>query len=228
MFNLMDIVLIAIIGIAGFVGYKMGFVKAIISFLSFFVAIGLALAFYNPLSVILAENTSIDNWIEEKIMNYDASGDTNVQTTETAVETEEDADKTVTEILGELPTIISNNLNVDTIQNNIRHEIAKKISELIMKLLSLIIIYVVVKLTFLIALLVFGGMMKLPVLKQVNEILGLAFGAIVGFLNMYLVFGILTFVSSITNIDFVINAIKSSAFASVMFDNNIIIKFLFQ
>ena len=70
MYNLMDVILIAVIALAGFIGYKMGFIKAIISFFSFFVAIGLALAFYNPLSVILAENTSIDDWVVEKIVNY--------------------------------------------------------------------------------------------------------------------------------------------------------------
>ncbi len=231
MFNIMDIILIIVIAIAGFVGYKMGFIKAVISFLSFFVAIALALAFYNPLSVILAENTSIDDWIEEKIMNYDPSGDTEIQNEDIAelpATAESKEGRAISDILEDLPTVVSNSLNVADIQNNIRHEIAKKVSELIMKLLSLIIIYVLVKVTLSIALLVLGGMTKLPVLKQLNEILGMTLGAIIGFLNMYLVFAILTFVSSITNIDFVIDAIKSSMFASVMFDNNIIIQILFK
>ena len=231
MFNLMDIILIAIIAIAGFVGYKLGFIKAVISFLSFFVAIGVALAFYNPLSVILAENTSIDEWIVDKIMNYSVSGDAETQeleTTTVASDTGSSEGNAISEILADLPDIVSNNLNLTTFQDSIRHEIAKRVSELIMKLLSLIILYVVVKLTLSIALLVLGGMMKLPVLKQLNEILGMGLGAIIGFLNMYLVFGILTFVSSITNIDFIVDAIKSSMFASVMYDNNIIINILFQ
>jgi len=230
MINLMDIILIAIIALAGFIGYKLGFIKAVISFLSFFVAIGIALAFYSPLSVILAENTSIDNWIEDKIMNYSVSGDTEIEQDEVPAKSDTGSVEgtAISEILADLPNVVSNNLDLTTVQDNIRHEIAKRVSELIMKLLSLILLYVIVKITLSIAMFVLGGVMKLPVLKQLNEILGMGLGAIIGFLNMYLVFGILTFISSITNIDFVVDAIKSSMIASVMYDNNIIINILFQ
>ena len=71
-------------------------------------------------------------------------------------------------------------------------------------------------------------MMKLPVLKQLNEILGMSLGAVIGFLNMYLAFAIITFISSITDISVVIDAIKSSMIANAMFENNLIIRFLFK
>ena len=204
------------------------FFKTVISFLSLFIALGLALLFYQPLSVILIENTEIDNWIEEKIMNYDTSGDTVVNEETTIETTEKEEDNSITAILSNLPEMISENLNIESAKNSIKHEIAVKTSEMIMKLLSIIIIYVVVKVTLLVASIVLGGMMKLPVLKQLNEILGMSLGAVIGFLNMYLAFAIITFISSITDISVVIDAIKSSMIANAMFENNLIIRFLFK
>lgn len=231
MFNLIDVILIGVVALAGFVGYKAGFVKTVISFLSFFIAIALAFAFYNPLAVILTEQTEIDDWIENKIINYGISGD-QMTSGDTVVQVKAETDieekKDVREVLSSLPSFVSESLDIDGVKTNIKHEIAKKTSELIMKVLSLIMIYVVVKVTLLIASILLGGVMKLPALKQLNEILGMSLGAVIGFANMYVVFAIFTLISSITNIDFVIDAIKSSLLASVMFENNIIIRFLFQ
>ena len=230
MFNLIDVILIGIVLIAGFIGYKVGFVKTVISFLSIFIALGLALCFYKPLAVILTENTEIDNWIEDRIMNNNSSGEKLIESSKSSGEIigSNNENDSIGSMLSNLPQMFSNAFNLEEAKNNLKHEIAVKTTETIMKLLSIIIIYVVVKITLFIASFVLGGMMKLPVLKQLNEVLGMSLGAVIAFLNMYIAFAILTFVSSITNIDFVINAIKSSAIASVMFENNIIIKFLFS
>ena len=65
------------------------------------------------------------------------------------------------------------------------------------------------------------------VLKQLNELLGMTIGAVIGFLQVYISFAVITFISSICDIAVVIDAIKVSAFASVLFENNLIIKLLF-
>jgi len=57
--------------------------------------------------------------------------------------------------------------------------------------------------------------------------LGLLFGAIMGFIELYVAFAVFTLISSIADISFVINAIQSSLIARIMFENNLIIKFLF-
>ncbi len=236
MFNLIDVIVLAVILIMGFVGYKMGFVKTIISLLSFFIAVGIALAFYKPLAVILTEKTDVDEWIIEKVVHtrIDSSGDMIVLTEENEVElqetlpveTKEEKESVVKGILEELPNNIISSLSLKEARDNAKVEFANKLSELIMKLFSLIIIFLVVKVTLLIATFIIDGIMKLPVLKQVNEVLGLTIGVILGFIEMYVVFAVITFISSIADISFVVVAIKSSAFASIMFENNLIIKLL--
>ena len=128
--------------------------------------------------------------------------------------------------LKELPERLVAVVDVNGVRELAKQEFAKNAAELIMKLLSLMIIYTVVRITLIIAGFILNGVMQLPVLKQINEVLGMAIGALLGFIEMYLAFAVITFISSVTDISFVVGAIKSSFLASVMFDNNIIIRLL--
>ncbi len=235
MFNLIDFIVLAIILLSGFIGYKLGFVKSIISLVSFFVAIAIALLFYKPLAVILTEKTSVDEWIVDKVMNthmtesgeiISMDADMVKENPTLVAETKEEEKNVVKGILEELPETVLSSIDISTIKDNAKQELANKLSELIMKLLSLILIFVVIKVTLLIATFIVDGVMKLPVLKQVNEILGLVFGIVLAFAELYIAFAIITLISSIVDISFVVDAIKSSAFASIVFENNLIIKLL--
>lgn len=239
MFNIMDIIVILIILISVFVGYKKGFIRTVVSLLSFFVAISMALLFYKPFAVILSENTTIDDWIIENIVSkengteeeYFLEESKNKQESEITENGEnqekDDGINTFLEIIEILPNTITNNVDIEEIKDNTREEIAYKISELIMNLLSLILIYVVVKVTLLVATFVLNGIMRIPVLKQINEICGMAIGAVIGFTQIYIAFAVITFISSICDISNVISMIKISAFARILFENNLIINLLF-
>lgn len=236
MFNIIDIIVVLVIIIAVFLGYKKGFVKTIVNLLSFFVAIGLALTFYKPVAVILTENTTIDDWIVENIMAKNEEEDQIESEEKVDTESLESNNETEKEVSGvqsflqvaeNLPVTIVNNFELEEIKNNTKQEIAYKVSELIMNLVSLILIYVIVKITLAIASFILDGIMKCPVLKQLNEILGMAIGAVIGFLQVYLAFAVITFISSICDIAVVIETIKVSAFASRLFENNLIINLLF-
>jgi len=240
MLNLIDIVVILIIVLTAFIGYKRGFIKTVISLSAFFIAIIVSLLLYKPVAVILTEKTSIDEWIKERVMNtrVTTSGDTIVLVTEEKkeevetsneelnVETEEEKQNAVTAILSDLPNTISQSLNISQIKENAKQELANKLSELIMNLLSLIVIFLLVRITLIVAEFLLNSAAELPVIKQINEVLGMTLGGILGLISTYFAFAIITLISSITDISFVVNAIKSSLFASVMFENNIIFKLL--
>lgn len=230
MFNIIDVIVILIILLSVFMGYKKGFIKTVINLASFFVAIALALMFYKPLAVILTENTEIDDWIISNIASSEEEKTINEENIENDFVSNDDVaenDNKILDILNNLPSTITENAGLEEIKNNAKQEIAYKVSELIMNLLSLILIYVVVKVTLLIASIVLNGIMQIPVLKQLNEILGMAIGAVIGFIQIYMVFAVMTFLSSVCDLSIAITAIKASAFASILFENNIIIKLLF-
>ncbi len=226
MFNLMDIVIILIVALFGFIGYKIGFVKTAINMFSFVVAVGLALLFYKPLAVILTEQTSIDDWVIEKVVDYKYKNE-EVKQIEVESSEEIEEDTIIDSLSKQLPKTILEGVDIEKTKRDIKLEIAQKVSEAIMKVLSLVIIFLVVKVTLFIASIVLNGIMQIPVLKQLNETLGLVFGLIMGVAELYIAFAIITFVASITDLSFVVDPIKSSLIASFMFDNNIILKLLF-
>ena len=182
MFNFIDIIVIAVIALSTFIGYKRGFVKTVISLLSFVIAIGIALAFYKPLAVILTEETGIDEWVKERIVSYDIaeSGDAIADNIEVVqVDDNEKVENVGTKLdilnnlLTDLPDTIVSLTDIEGTKNAIKTQVADKVSELIMNLLSLIIIFVVVKVALFIANLLLDLATKIPGIKQVNEILGM-------------------------------------------------------
>jgi len=234
MFNVMDIVVLVIIIFSVFIGYKKGFVRAAINLVSFFVAIGLALMFYKPLAVILTENTTIDDWIIENIVTLDKKEvltDNNVESEVLEIEEKKENDtlseQNLLTLIEYLPATLTENFDLEEMKNSAKEEISYQISELIMNLLSLIIIYVVVKVTLAVAAVVLNGIMQFPILKQLNEVLGMILGAVLGFIQIYIAFAVITFISSVCDISAVIEMIKVSAFARILFENNLIINLLF-
>ena len=125
-----------------------------------------------------------------------------------------------------IPREASSLLNFDEAKDTIKNQIADKVVELVMNLLSLIIIFVVVKVVLFVANLLLGLAAKVPGLKQINEIMGLVFGLLLAVFEIYLAFAIVLFISSFSDITFVVDAIRSSLFASFLFENNPIIWFL--
>ena len=63
MFNVADIVVIAIVIIAIFMGYKKGFIKTLFGVLSFFIAIAITFTFYKPVMELIKERTGFEEWL---------------------------------------------------------------------------------------------------------------------------------------------------------------------
>ena len=65
---LIDIIIIAIIGVCIFLGYKRGLIGVIFKILSFFIAVIVALVLFKPVSYFVINNTKIDEQIESSII----------------------------------------------------------------------------------------------------------------------------------------------------------------
>ena len=63
-----DLIVIAIIALFTFLGYKQGLIKAAIKILSFLIAIVIAFILYKPVSSLVISNTSIDDNIKNTII----------------------------------------------------------------------------------------------------------------------------------------------------------------
>ena len=117
MFNIIDIIVVLVILFSVFLGYKKGFVKTVVSLLSFFVAIGMALFFYKPFAVILTVNTTIDDWIIENIVSkeYEEKNlnqpDENLETPENIVGSDKEESKEGLEAFLEMIEVLPNTIS---------------------------------------------------------------------------------------------------------------------
>lgn len=228
MINWIDIVALIIILIATFLGYKRGFFKSLYRIVAFFVAIFLAFSFYKPVATYLKNNTGIDEWIIENIQGTEKL----VPPTETEElpekdETSENKALVIEETLENLPENIKKMIGFEDMKNQALENISLKFSDLAMNIISILSIYVVARLVLGFVCVIVDGVLQLPILKQVNELLGLFLGVILGFLQIYIIFAVVTFLSSVININPLIILIKSSLYARILYENNIVISLLF-
>jgi len=65
---ILDIIIIAIMAISIFIGYKKGLVRVAVKLCAFLIAIIVTLVFFKPVSNIIIKNTQIDEKIESVII----------------------------------------------------------------------------------------------------------------------------------------------------------------
>ena len=149
MWIVFDLIVVAIIALFTFLGYKQGLVKAAIKILSFFIAIIVALVLYKPISNIVIKNTSIDdnikNTIIEKIRPEGMEENQKV-----SVE-----DSLTKKIVGEAENTIE--------------EIANAFSVKLIETSVLLLLYIVIRIVLRFVSALTDLITNLPILKQINK-----------------------------------------------------------
>lgn len=223
MFNIVDLIVVIIIGLTTFIGYKRGFVKTAFGMASFIVALVLAITLYKPVAVVLADRTGIDEWIHETIL-----GKVDEINEEKQIETTENSEnESIKETFENLPEKIKNELGLEEAKTKAKDAIAVKASEIALKLISFVGIYVIARIVLAVACFVLDLVMKAPVLKQANEVLGLIIGLLQGIMSVFVVLAIIMSLSSIVNLDWLLTYVKSSLITSIMYENNFVMWLLF-
>ena len=143
---ILDLIVIGIILLFTFLGYKQGLVKVAIKIVSFFIATIVALTIYKPISGMIVENTVIDdnikNAIVEKIGNREAE-----------IQIENDL---TNKILGEV--------------NNTVDGVATAFSVKLIEISTLLIIYLLIKIALKFITALADLIAKLPLIKQINKL----------------------------------------------------------
>lgn len=224
MFNIADIIVIVIILITTFMGYKKGFVKTGFGILSFFIAIALTFMFYKPVMSLIKEKTNFENLLYEYLysMNLDEKADNNLDSGDTEIKLESGES-----YLEKLPQSIVDMIGIEDIKENVKVTVTEKIVEFALKLLSIIIVYIASKLILMILVVVLDSIAKLPILKQFNELFGLILGFVLGMIRVYVVCTIVTLISAMPIAQGLPSIISNSLIAHIFYDNNLLLKILF-
>lgn len=219
MFNIADVIVILIVLVFGLLGYKKGFIKTAFGMASFFVAIVLAFSLYKPVVYTITMNTEIDEWIYNTIAGKVEEKDS------INVENKSD-DISIDEAIKNLPENMKEQLGLDEIKTQAKVAIAERVTEIALNIIAFISVYIIARVLLAILCFVLDKLMLLPVLKQLNEILGLIIGLLRGVFGIFIVFSVITFLSSVCDIEVINLYISNSLIAKFLYENNFIIYLL--
>lgn len=223
MFNIADLIVVILVLIATFRGYKRGFVKTGFGVLSFFIAIAITFMFYKPVMNIIKEKTGFESWLTNYLYSMNLEENLNNNESGEMLATTESGDA----YINNLPQIVIDMIGIDEIKENVKTTVVENIVQFAVKLLAIIIVYIVAKIILAVLVLVLDSIAKLPVLKQFNELLGLVLGVILGFIQIYTICAIITLIGSIPSMNGIAAIINNSLFAHIFYNNNLLLEILF-
>lgn len=216
MFNIADILVLVVIALTTFIGYKRGFIKTAFGFLSFFIAIALTFMLYKPVMGLIKEKTGFESWLSGYLYNMKVEK-----------ETDNEEESIEGSYLDNIPDSVVELIGINEIKENAKNIIIQKIVDFAVKLLAIVAVYIAARIILLIITIVLDLVFKLPVLKQFNETLGLVLGIVLGFIRVYAIFMIITLLGSLPATSGIVEIINNSLFASILYNNNILLKIIF-
>ena len=209
---IVDLIIIAVVLLFIFLGYKKGLTGSLIKLLSFIIAIVVAFVLYKPVANAVIENTVIDD---------------NIRTTLKATLGVEDKTENTEE---NVPSTIMDNINkeIENATDEVKANVIDQTTITIVNIGSGIVIFLAVRVILVLISLFAKILTDLPVIKQVDKLGGLAYGTIEGIVIVYAVLAVISLTSVIWANNAVVTAIAKSSLGEMLYNNNIILNLLFK
>ncbi|NLP13571.1 MAG: CvpA family protein [Clostridium sp.] len=232
--NWIDIVVIAVIVGLGVIGLKKGLVYSLFKFASFFISAILAIKLYPVVAKVLSGTklfTGIKAAIFERLMlqQQAAMPGLNEGTKVTAKSVIEGLnlpgfvkDMVGNSIVKSIPDI-SELVNVSGVVDSISGILA----QVIINIISLIVLFALIKIGLFIVENMIKGVTDLPVIKQADKIGGFALGALEGVLAVYAAFAIMMMFNTLPQFQGFFDAVENSVLAGIFYQNNFILDWMF-
>lgn len=158
-----DIILVLIVALSAFLGYKKGLVELGAKLFAGIIAIVITLIIYKPVGNIVIKNTSIDEKIENTILEKTTNAiDENSKISDNKY-IQDASDNAVSQVKEEVIPEQARNIAVNVVYGA---------TALILFIVSKIVLSIVISLA--------NAVASLPILKQFNEIGGLLYGLVRG------------------------------------------------
>lgn len=211
---IIDLIIIGILALCIFFGYRKGLTKCVIKILSFIIAIVVAVILFKPVSNFVIQNTEIDDHIKEAIVNIVKDD------VEENGQVKEDTN---------LPKAIVDYINesvknaVEEAKNSVVEIAAEEIAQVTINVGVAILLFIVVR----IALVFISALSKiitdLPIIKQFDKVGGILYGALKAFVIIFVVLALISLISPMIEQTGIIIAINKSFIGSILYNNNILL-----
>ena len=197
---IIDIIIIAIIALSVFLGYKKGIVALSIQLFAFIIAVVITFILYQPITNLIVNTTGIDESIQNAIL--------------------EKANDLMRE-----DNELSNTV-IEEAKNNMLPETARTLSINIITFVVMILLFVLVKIGLRFVTALANLVTKLPILKQVNELGGIIYGLIRGILIIYVALLIINISGEISPENSVYENVNKTNIGKMMMEYNVLNVFL--
>ena len=209
----LDIILLAILALSIFFGYKKGLISVAFNLCAFLLAIIITWILYTPVTNAIIKNTQIDDNIRNVIVEKGVIQDKDEKKQEENL-VNNYIQKYVTEPIKDTA-------------NDVVEETAKVVSEKVVAIGVAIALFIVVRIGLILLKFVANEISKLPVIKQFNKAGGTVYGAIRGMFIIYIFLAIMFFVMSVNNSGMIANLIDTSIASKYLYANNLILNIIF-
>lgn len=194
---IVDIIIIIILALSIFIGYKRGLIEIGIKLCAVVIALVLTLGLYRPISDIIINNTNLDETIEQAIIDK----------SQQVIGTNEEANLLQEGI----------NYQLDVVPN-----IARELALNIVRTIVMLILYIITKIALGFVTALANIVAKLPILNQFNELGGIIFGAIRGIVIVYVSLLIISFIGQVNPSNKIQLEVDKSLIGKQMYKYNVI------
>ena len=224
---IVDIIILAIMLICIFLGYKKGLIGVAVNILGFFIALIIAFILYTPISNFIINNTSIETRLQDAISGNIASYviKTNEEADEDSEEIEDNSPKVMTDYIDRF--VEREKEKVEQKEQEMIDAVSKTVATNIIKVAVGILVFVVAKIALLFLKIVAKFISDLPIIGQFNKIGGIIYGVLQGLLIIYISLAIISLFAPTMENTAILEAINSSIIGKIMYNNNIILKIIF-
>ena len=219
MFWVVDLIIVIILALCVFLGYKRGLAKCVIKIISFVVALIVAFALFKPVSNFIIDNTEIDDNIKSSITNIlqkDVEEDGKVK---------EDTNlpKSMVEHINEE---LKN--NIENTKETVVNSIANEIATVSINVISWIGLFLLTRLILLIVTALTSFLTDLPILKQIDKTGGIIYGVLEAAVIVFAVFALISFISPMIENTGLVRTINKSLIGSILYNNNFLMQIIFK
>ena len=216
---IIDLIVIGIIFLSTFLGYRKGLIGVAFKIASFIIAIIITLILFKPISNYIINNTEFAQTIENTIVQK--------------LSTAEIENGQIKQENSNLPEVIVNYINVelqDTVneaKDSIVKIVARNLAETIIDIIVIIGLFIITRLLLLFAKAILEAISEIPIIKQFNKAGGILYGILRGLLLIYLTLAIISLLLPMLDKTAILNIINNSILTKILYNNNIILMIFF-
>ena len=217
---LLDLIIIGIILLSTFLGYKKGLIGVAFKIASFIIAVIITLILYKPVSNIIIEKTTWDDNIQTTI--YNSIAGTNIEEGE-KIKTEET----------NLPNVVVNYINdgieetIKETKENVAQVVSQNLTKTIIQVITMLAIFIIARIALIFAKVILNAIAELPLIKQFNEVGGILYGILRGGIIIFVLLGVASFVLPMINQTAILAAIDHTFITKFLYNHNIILMLFF-